>query len=142
MKLQRHHWAILTKKYFAFSLKMKFPTFSRYFEPTLAEMGQFRLSKTKADVTKSWQIKFHVGVTGAFLHFDNCLWSKITIYTLCVPLEPDLDATVKSLYFILNVIHEYFTRSKLDVPKLNNHQIYLKYIYVSWNLFNKNAQEP
>ena len=107
---------------------MKFPTFSRYLEPTLAEMGQFRLSKTKADVTKSWEIKFHVGVTGAFLHFDNCLWSKKKIFTLYVPLGPDLDATVKSLNFILNVIHEYFLRSMLYVPKFNNHQIYLKLV--------------
>ena len=31
-----------------------------------------------------------------FLHFDDSLWSKSTIYTLCVPLGLDLNATVKS----------------------------------------------
>ena len=29
------------------------------------------------------------------MHFDDILWTKSTIYTLCVPLGPDLDATVK-----------------------------------------------
>jgi len=31
-----------------------------------------------------------------FSHFDDSLWSKSTIYTHCVPLGPDLNATVKS----------------------------------------------
>ena len=38
-------------------------------------------------------------VHGTILHSDDSLWSESTIYTLCVPLGPDLDATVKSTDF-------------------------------------------
>ena len=34
------------------------------------------------------------GSEGVFLDFDDTLWSKSSIYTLCVPLGPKKDATV------------------------------------------------
>ena len=35
---------------------------------------------------------------GVFLDFDDTLWSKSSIYTLCVPLGPNVDATVKEVF--------------------------------------------
>ena len=36
-----------------------------------------------------------LGITGVFQDFDDSLWSKSTIYNLCGPLGPNVDATVK-----------------------------------------------
>ena len=43
---------------------------------------------------------------GVFSDFDNSLWSKSTIYTLCVPLGPKADATVKLLPVIFQTYSE------------------------------------
>ena len=43
------------------------------------------------------KFNFGGGSWGVFLDFDDTLWSKSSIYTLCVPLGPKVDATVKVL---------------------------------------------
>ena len=40
------------------------------------------------------KFNFIGGSEGVFSDFDNSLWSKSSIYTLCVPLGPKVDATV------------------------------------------------
>ena len=65
-------------------------------EPILVEMRHFRWSRPEANIAKRC-IKFHRGVKGGILHFDDSLWSKSTIYTLWLPLGPDLDATVNKM---------------------------------------------
>ena len=55
----------------------------------------FRKSRAEMNIVKNCKIKFHRRVRGSFLDFDNNLCSKSTIYTLCGPLGPDVDATVK-----------------------------------------------
>ena len=46
------------------------------------------------------KFNFGGGSWGVFLDFDDTLWSKSSIYTLCVPLGPNVDATVKFMFWI------------------------------------------
>ena len=46
---------------------------------------------------KVGKFNFIGGSEGVFSDFDDTVWSKSSIYTLCVPLGPKKDATVKLL---------------------------------------------
>ena len=52
----------------------------------------------------SEKFNFGGGSWGVFLVFDNTLWSKSSIYTLCGPLGPIVDATVKYNVIIYGTI--------------------------------------
>ena len=47
------------------------------------------------------KFNFGGGSWGVFLDFDDTFWSKSSIYTLCVPLGPKVDATVNFKISIL-----------------------------------------
>ena len=56
--------------------------------------GRIRISP------KVQKFNFVGGVRGVFLDFDDTLWSKSLIYTLCVPLGPKKDATVNKVTMV------------------------------------------
>ena len=57
---------------------------------------QVRLDGPKRISPKVGKFNF-IGDQGVFSDFDDSLWSRSTIYTLCVPLGSKVDAIVKEI---------------------------------------------